>query len=258
MEDIRKISRIVRECREKCLVDMIVLSHNGNSVSRDFLKFFAKNTPKKKVHLLWVDNNSTDDTIDILSRFSQEYRYMSVMVNSENLGVIGGRNVGYFFAQKRDKRGKYVMFLDNDQFVQPNWINQHVDFLESGYDVIGVEAWQMNNHFLPIKKINHIKEFFTYVGCGGMLMEYNVPENIGIFDMRFNPSYFEDPDFIFKCHNADYRIGWNYKAKMVHLPHQTLGKLDQKEKAERFGKSLRLFREKWKGYKPPRFYQKPI
>jgi len=236
---------------------LLVLFRNVR-INADFLKFFAQNTLRGKVHLLWVDNGSTDDSVDLLSDFAHEYKYMTLMANSENHGVIGGRNIGYFFAKERKEQADYLMFLDNDQYVKKGWIEQHLAVLDDGYDLIGVEAWQMNNRFLPIKKIDHVKEFFTYVGCGGMLMRKEIPHKIGMFDMKFNPSYFEDPDFNFRAHNADYKIGWNYRARIVHLPHQTLGVLSPQEKAQRFGKSLRTFREKWKGYKPPRFYQKKI
>jgi len=255
MGDVNKTSRIIQECHEQCDIDLVVLSCNGSDTTRDFIQFFSENTPEGMVHLLWVDNGSTDDSVDVLSGFATEYKYMTLMINSENLGVIGGRNIGYAFAKANKPKSKYMMFLDNDQYVKKGWIEQHLNFLETGYGVVGVEAWQMNNRFLPIKRIDNIKEFFTYVGCGGMLIKREIVDKIGMFDMRFNPSYFEDPDYNFRVHNADYKIGWNYKAGIVHMPHQTLGKLSHQEKALRFGRSLRLFREKWKGYKPPRFYQ---
>jgi len=72
-----------------------------------------------------------------------------------------------------------------------------------------------------------------------------------MFDERFNPSYFEDPDFNLKSYNAGYKIGWNEHAKIVHFPHQTLGVLPSQEKAKRFGNSIKKFREKWKGYSMP-------
>ena len=90
----------------------------------------------------------------------------------------------------------------------------------------------------PVKKVEDIRDYFTYVGCGGMLMKRRVPEKIGIFDTRFNPAYFEDPDFSFRAHQAGFKIGWNIAAKLVHLPHQTLGKVNQKDKVQQFTKIL--------------------
>ena len=109
-----------------------------------------------------------------------------------------------------------------------------------------------------VKKIEDIRDYFTYVGCGGMLMKRKIPEKIGVFDPIFNPAYFEDPDFCFKSHYAGFKIGWNIAAKIVHLPHQTLGKVNQKDKINQFTSSLKKFRNKWKGAKLPIMYQKKL
>ena len=74
-------------------------------------------------------------------------------------------------------------------------------------------------------------------------MRGELPERLGMFDERFNPAYFEDPDFCFRIMDDEGRLAWNYKARIVHLPHQTLGK--NSKKMEIFKNSYSEFCTKW-------------
>ena len=76
---------------------------------------------------------------------------------------------------------------------------------------------------------------------------------MGCFDDAFNPSYFEDPDFNFRCLDLGLKIGWNYQSKIIHLAHQTLGKVADKQ--ARFTRSLMRFRKKWGSRMPPMIFQ---
>ena len=224
------------------VVAIVVLSYNRLDISNKFINLFVENTDPKKVRLFWIDNGSTDGTIDFLKSFKSNIK-INLIQNGYNNGIIGGRNQGFKLFLEQDNTIDHLMFLDNDQFVAKKWLEDHLYVLSFGYDVVGVEAWQMNNRFLPIRRNKHISQTFSYVGCGGMLMKRCVPERIGIFDEAFNPCYFEDPDFCFRALDANFKVGWNINAKIQHLAHQTLN--NNPDKLENFKKSLLYFRKKW-------------
>ena len=46
----------------------------------------------------------------------------------------------------------YVMFLDADQIVCNGWQDSYYNLIELGYDVIGSEAWRLNDLFYPCYK----------------------------------------------------------------------------------------------------------
>ena len=141
------------------------------------------------------------------------------------------------------------MFLDNDQFVGKAWLPMQLAILNRGFDMIGVEARQMSRDFMPGCRNERLTEWYSYVGCGGMCIRRDVVEATGKFDEQFNPSYFEDPDYCFRSANAGFKIAWNYKARIFHMPHQTLGKVS--DKAKRFTRSHSRFRRKWQDNVPP-------
>ena len=227
---------------------LTVLSYNGIDVSKRFLNFFHKNTDLSKVFLLWVDNGSSDNTVDYVNKFAKDNNISYKLIeNDENLGVIKGRNIGFEYF-KKNKKFSHLMFLDNDQFVQPNWLDEYERLFNEGYNIVGVEAWRMSRTFLPKEHLEpHQKKSFHYVGCGGMCMSREVVDKIGGFDERYGKSYFEDPSLCFEAVREGFKIGWNKSETISHLPHQTLG--NDPDKNKNFLNSLKEFRKKWKGEK---------
>lgn len=223
---------------------ILVLSYNGLAVTQKFLVHLYKHTENFK--LLMVDNGSTDGTVEYLTSFAKEHSNMTFIANPTNLGVINGRNFSYEQYLKMEDKPGYLCFLDNDQFVESGWLEHHFQVMEeSEADLIGVEAWLLSSSFWPIEKCKRVSEPWSYVGCGGMLMSSRVTDAIGMFDPQFNPCYFEDPDFCYRAADAGFKLAWNSKAKLIHLPHQTLGK--NPDRLKNLRESHRKFAEKWKG-----------
>lgn len=235
-------------------VDIVVLSYNGLSVNNKFLENIYKNTNIEDFNLYWVDNNSTDGTKDLLTNKNKEANNLTVIFSPKNLGVIEGRNTGCNYVLNQDNKAKYLLYIDNDQIPQKGWLESHMNCLKSNnLDIIGVEAWIMNMFYIPVERIKNKGNVFNYVGCGGMLIKKDVIKKIGMFDPIFSPAYFEDPDFCWRAYKDGYKIGWNPEGsqKIIHLAHQTLGKLTNKEKSDTFIKSLTNFKNKWKGHSFP-------
>ena len=225
---------------------IIVLAYNKIDVTKQFLTQLFDNT-YKNYHLVIVDNGSTDGTAEFLDQIDRDN--VHIISLDYNSGVIDGRNIGYERSKHLDY--DYLLFLDNDQFVEKEWLEQHIDFMkDGGYDVLGVEAWKMSDNFRPINMVVSPTGPFTYVGAGGMIIKRNVVEKIGLFDLGFSPMYFEDPDFCFRCNKNGFYFGWNPYAKLTHNPHQTMSIISQEDKHKYFRKSLSYFREKWEGYQP--------
>lgn len=224
---------------------LIMLSYNGIETTKRFIDHLYKNTCEDDIFLIAIDNGSTDGSAEYLKKISEEKDNVIFFASPDNLGVIGGRNHGFEMYKKLENKPKYLMFLDNDQYVQEGWFEQHHAVLrESRASVVGVEAWMMNGRHFPVRMAKKPNDPFTYVGCGGMLMLGSVPEKIGMFDIVYNPAYFEDPDFCFRIIEDGGRLAWNYKARIVHLPHQTLGK--NSRKMTYFNDSYKNFSKKWR------------
>jgi GT2 family glycosyltransferase len=222
------------------MISILVLTFNHLDKTKQFLELLYKNT-KPEFNLVIVDNGSSDGTKDFLEKL--EYKNLIVHYNWSNRGIIGGRNQAYRILKNNFEELDKVIFLDNDQFVKKNWDNYYLDLFSLGYDIVGIEAWKMRSNFLPYCRINSIKEEFSYIGCGGMMIKNSVIEDIGLFDVQFNPFYFEDPDFCFRGYQKGYRIGWCSENIIEHQKHDLTLKGERKKV---FFENLNKFYKKWR------------
>lgn len=235
--------------------DVIVLVHNRLEVTRKFIDRFFQHT--KNANLIFVDNGSSDGTSAFLVENQSKWK---VITHKTNLGIILGRNsaIPYLTCD-------YFLNIDNDQFVTANWLESLHQCMAKGYDIVGTEAWQLSppnakgnvvgpafsssdRSYFPKKKCSKPNESFTYIGCGGMLIRKVVIDKIGLFDERFSPAYFEDPDFNFSAIKAGFKIGWCHSCRIEHLAHQTMSSQKDFDKQQQFFHSWNKFREKWFPY----------
>lgn len=203
-------------------LDILLLTYNNLENTKRCIKALYDNTLNFSLTIL--DNASTDGTIDYLKDIATFNMNITLELQDENLGIVKGRNYLYKISNKISPSTDYIMFLDNDQFVNANWKEVYLQFMKEGYDIVGSEAWQMDRRrCIPKKKCVRLTEEFNYVGCGGMMIKHHVIKDIGLFDEQFAPMYFEDPDFCYRAFEAGYRIIWR-PYFIDHQPHKLLKK----------------------------------
>ncbi len=224
------------------IIDIILLTHNNIKDTRLCIDSIYKHT--SNFGLIVVDNNSTDGTVEYLKGLEQDN--LTLHFCPKNLGCVMGRN----FAYTLSKDSEYICFLDNDQFVLSDWVESYMFYMDRGAHIVGFEAWQMRDNFMPYRKVSK-GENYHYVGCGGMFLKREIIDDIGLFDIAFNPMYYEDPDFCWRASDAGYnRICWNEKKRIIHKPHNLLNA----EREVFFNDSYRAFRNKWRGRSLPYFF----
>ncbi len=226
------------------MIDIILLTYNDIDDTRKCIDHLYEHT--SDFELIIVDNGSTDGTVEYLKDIEQDN--LILHLSPKNLGCVMGRN----FAYTLSKDAEYICFLDNDQFVMDGWVESYMSYIEKGYDIIGFEGWQMRENFTPYKKVSK-GENYHYVGCGGMFLKRKVIDDIGLFDLQYNPMYFEDPDFCWRANGAGYRICWNEEQRIIHKPHKLLNA----QRKVFFNDSYRAFRNRWRGRQLP-FYRNPV
>ena len=240
------------------LTDIIVLVHNNLSITQGFVKRLFENT--ENFHLIFVDNGSTDKVKGFLKEGCLQERWELIRLD-DNVGVIKGRNRG-----AQAIKSDYFLNIDNDQYVKPGWLSSLHKLMDKGYDIVGSEAWQLlpldtkriivvsgisqSAAYFPFRHCSSKTEKFTYIGCGGMLIKREVYDDIGLFDERYSPFYFEDPDYCFSAIKHGYKLGWLHSRLISHLGHQTINNQHLANKNKQFIKSWKLFQEKWYPYFP--------
>jgi glycosyltransferase involved in cell wall biosynthesis len=97
-----------------------------------------------------VDNNSIDNTLEIINEFPLSKKITCFLI--ENFGVIGkSRNLGIANA-----KGKYIAFLDSDDWWHENKLQLAFECLENGADFVYSDFYRVKS--LTEKEIVRVRE----------------------------------------------------------------------------------------------------
>lgn len=89
-------------------------------------------TEKLNLEIIYIDDNSADKSSLIVEDYINKYNNMKMIKNNVNLGLSAARNLGMNAAE-----GKYIYFLDSDDYLKPYALNTLYELAESnGADVI--------------------------------------------------------------------------------------------------------------------------
>ena len=76
---------------------------------------YAQDIPQEEYEVICVDDCSPDGSRAIVERLQKEYPTLRLLIHTENKRQGGARNTGM-----RESNGKYVWFVDADDYIQPN------------------------------------------------------------------------------------------------------------------------------------------
>ena len=88
------------------------------------------NQTYKNIQIIAVNDGSTDSSPQILEDYEKKYPDIFKVIHKENSGVFDARNAGIAEAD-----GYYLMFSDNDDYMEPDFIETMVN-ADKGYDII--------------------------------------------------------------------------------------------------------------------------
>jgi GT2 family glycosyltransferase len=140
-------------------VCVVIVHHKGVEILSECLASVFKTT-YRNMHVVLVDNGSKDGSVAIVQKL---YGNRLFLVKSEaNLGFVGGNNLAL-----RQVEGDYVVLLNDDTVVHPEWLQHLVEVAEADHSIGALQP-----KLLSLSD----PQYFEYNGCaGGMLDVYGVP-----------------------------------------------------------------------------------
>ena len=118
-------------CKEIMLVSVIVPVFNSEKYLRECLKSLVNQTiAKEELEVLLIDDGSTDNSIAIAQEYTRKYSFFKLFCKP-NGGVSSARNLGI-----RNATGKYIFYLDADDYYSPETLKSVSDFFDAHYEEI--------------------------------------------------------------------------------------------------------------------------
>ena len=93
---------------------------------------------EENVQLILVDDGSFDRSFEIAQSYQEKYPDNILVFKKENGGQASARNLGLNFAE-----GKYLNFLDSDDYISKNTLKDVYEFFETHFDEIDILAIPM-------------------------------------------------------------------------------------------------------------------
>ncbi|MGL5757206.1 MULTISPECIES: glycosyltransferase family 2 protein [Bacteria] len=106
------------------LVSIITPSYNSKDFIGETIESVLNQT-YKNWELLIIDDCSTDDSSEVIKKYTQNDSRIKYLKNKKNSGPATSRNVGIEKAE-----GKYIAFLDSDDFWDKEKLKYQIEFME--------------------------------------------------------------------------------------------------------------------------------
>ena len=115
------------------MIDIIITNYNRETlITRAINSVF--NQTYQDLHLIIVDDCSTDNSVKVIEDLLEHNTSKvecTLIKNKVNVGAGASREIGIRFL-----KGKYMTFLDSDDYLQEDFIEKMKSYIKDDYDVI--------------------------------------------------------------------------------------------------------------------------
>ena len=221
---------------KKPKVSVLVLNWNGKRFIDQFMKsYLQQDYPKDALELLFIDNNSSDDSLAYTEReYANKYPNIKLVKNDKNYGYAGGNNRGVHQAT-----GQFILVVNNDLEMHKSMITEMVSTaIENDAAAINPKILFKNNpgyinnagsrldinSAWPIYEIganekddgkyDKVCEISAICGAS-VLFTREFLSTVGMFDARFF-MYFEDGDLSWRGRKKGFSFYYAPQAIAYH------------------------------------------
>jgi teichuronic acid biosynthesis glycosyltransferase TuaG len=80
----------------------------------------------KKFELIIIFDDEKKDDLNFIKSITKNKKKIKIIINKKNIGAGASRNKGI-----KKAKGKYIAFIDSDDFWKPNKLEKQIEFIES-------------------------------------------------------------------------------------------------------------------------------
>jgi len=113
-------------------VSVIIPVYNQDVLVKRCLDSIPK---RSDIEIIVINDGSTDNTLSVLNEYKKEYSKLKIITYKNNKGVSHARNRGIDRAI-----GKYIIFIDSDDYIEPDVFN---DIVDNDLDFVDIVFYNM-------------------------------------------------------------------------------------------------------------------
>lgn len=166
-------------------VSIIIPAYNVEKYIEQCLESVINQKTKYSYEIICINDGSTDGTSKILEKYKENLK----IINTNNKGPGAARNLGI-----KNSTGKYLMFVDGDDYVVENFVEKMLDTLKKEEaDVVICNFCRFTNK-TEIEKVNkgQYKVYYKSSINEVLLMEFHSCNKIFKRELIENNKYPED------------------------------------------------------------------
>ncbi|MEM9302925.1 MAG: glycosyltransferase [Pseudomonadota bacterium] len=241
-------------------VSVVIPVHNHYHHTYACLKSLLETTVAASFEVVVVDDASSDETVTELPRIEG----ITHLQNVENLGFVGTCNRG-----AEASRGEYVVFLNNDTAVADGWLDALLETFETHPDagLVGAKlvypdgrlqeaggivfadgsGWNYGRFEDPDHPAYNFVREVDYCSGAAIMIRRELFQELGCFDQRYAPAYYEDTDLAFAVRDHGLKVYYQPASVVTHFEGITSG-TDTSSGTKRYQViNQAKFLEKWAG-----------
>ena len=132
---------------KKTLSFIIPLYNSAQWLEKCLYSVLNQDIPESEMEIICVNDGSPDNSADIAREIAKEHPSI-IVIDQENQGPSGARNTGM-----RRATGKYLCFVDPDDYVEPNVYGGLIKLMEEHQlDMLRFDYQVVNEHYEIIPK----------------------------------------------------------------------------------------------------------
>lgn len=203
---------------------VVVLNWNGEEYLGDCLESLISKTRYEDFQVLVVDNNSKDDSVEIVKDFPE----VDLIENERNLGFSIGNNVGIYENQGFD----YYLLLNNDTEVKEGWLEKLVETFQEKEDAgicgpklkhpdgtiqsAGINLPELESMRSDEEDREMDTEEVDGVLGAAFMIKREVIDEIGYLDEIYSPAQHEESDYCSRARKAGYKVYLEPDSEVLH------------------------------------------
>ena len=224
---------------ERPLVSIVMPAYNAEEYISDSVASVLNQT-LRNIELIIINDCSSDKTLELIKKFSQEDKRVVIVNNKINLGCANSRNKALFEA-----KGEYIAFCDSDDVWESEKLIEQLNYIKNNNADMVFTAYEMidsNGIFIKSRSVKKELELDDLLKENSIIFSTTLFKKESIDKIYFDNSWFhEDYIFLLECLKKKLKFSGLDKVLVKYRVHSQGRSFDKINAAKHRWKIYRCF-----------------